>query len=67
MIHDPWPQNVELRGYVMLMLMRVNENNLVMFYRKHGSADNYQASDNRINMNISSGVLETSDDFVPLQ
>lgn len=67
MIHDPWPQNVELRGYVMLMLMRVNENNLVMFYRKHGSADNYQTWDNRINMNISSGVLETSDDFVLLQ
>lgn len=74
MIHDPWPKNVELRWYVMLMLMRVNENNLVMTYRSHWSAaDAYQnwlnwlLPDAKINMNIASGVLETSEDFVSLQ
>jgi hypothetical protein len=51
--------------------MRVNENNLVVFYRdKHGSADSNQDQSNpdeKINMSISSGVLDTDKDFVPLQ
>lgn len=75
MIDWNWPNQVELRWYVMLMLMRTNERNLITFYNKdHSAATNSLDwmlallwEDQTVVMEIENGSYYTKDDFVPIR
>lgn len=75
-IYGDWPYNIELRWWVMLMLMRVNENNLVSHYSASTWYDESLQwalaliDDGNMNVsieNFENWIMYSSLDFIPIK